>query len=236
MTFNKYVRMGAYHWRQMDPRWRNSRFNPPLVARYKALVDRIPKDARRILEVGSGDGALIYASWVAHPQATYVGVDTDEVGITLAERELEVAGVPAKVIDGSAYDLPFEDASFDAVLFADVVEHLDQPELAIREICRVLRSGGTLLLSTPHAQPDIIWDAEHHVKEYVREDLDALLSSHFTSCSLRGVYPMKWMRTWRRNWVLRSWIRSLARVGRNPLTQEGEATADYGQLIATCRK
>lgn len=45
--------------------------------------------------------------------------------------------------------LPFEDAAFDAVNIADVIEHLERPNRVLAEIHRVLRPGGTLVLSTP---------------------------------------------------------------------------------------
>ncbi len=59
-----------------------------------------------------------------------------------------------------AAHLPFADASFDMVLCTEVLEHLPEPHLAVNEMARVLKSGGTLVLSVPflfhiHEQP---WD------------------------------------------------------------------------------
>jgi SAM-dependent methyltransferase len=45
--------------------------------------------------------------------------------------------------------LPFANASFDSVIFTDVLEHLAEPLSAIREIARVLRPGGTLIAGVP---------------------------------------------------------------------------------------
>jgi SAM-dependent methyltransferase len=45
--------------------------------------------------------------------------------------------------------LPFDDASFDVVNLGDVLEHIDDPGAALREICRVMRADGALILSTP---------------------------------------------------------------------------------------
>jgi SAM-dependent methyltransferase len=51
---------------------------------------------------------------------------------------------------GSAENLEFPDESFDIVLCSDVVEHLKNPEKCFSEICRVLKSGGTAIITTPN--------------------------------------------------------------------------------------
>ncbi len=54
---------------------------------------------------------------------------------------------------GSAYELPFKDDSFDAVLCTETIEHLERPQQAIDEMYRVLKSGGKVILSTPFLMP-----------------------------------------------------------------------------------
>ena len=53
----------------------------------------------------------------------------------------------------SAESLPFREASFDCVLFSEVIEHIPQYDLAISEISRVLKPGGTLIITWPFMYP-----------------------------------------------------------------------------------
>ena len=47
--------------------------------------------------------------------------------------------------------MPFEKSSFDAVIAGDVIEHLENPSRFLREVSRVLKDGGRLIISTPQA-------------------------------------------------------------------------------------
>ena len=234
-TFDKYADDGAYHWRQINDRWSNGDFHPPLVARYLALVDLLQESPNRVVEVGCGDGALLYLVSRARPSAELFGVDPEAEGVRLAKGEIDKAGVRCDVRIGSAYELPFEDGSVDTVLMADVIEHLEEPDRALEECRRVLPEGGVLLLSTPHRQPDFIWDEANHVHEYDGPEMRALLEPHFSKVELSACYAMRWMRRWRRGSLHRQYIRALARFGYNPLSiSASEPSVDYGQIIARC--
>ncbi len=70
-------------------------------------------------------------------------------------------GVGVDIV-GSVYELPFEDESFDIVLCMVVMEHLEDPQSAIREMKRVLKPGGKILVSVPflfpiHDSPGDYW-------------------------------------------------------------------------------
>lgn len=92
---------------------------------------------------------------------TYLGKPSDVafVGVDIQADAIEYAKAFADAIPGFAncsfevadltQSLPFSDESFDAVNLADVLEHLESPVDALREIKRVMRRGGALILSTP---------------------------------------------------------------------------------------
>ncbi len=62
-----------------------------------------------------------------------------------------MTGAPAvRLHDGH---LPFPDAAFDLVVMADLLEHVDDDALLLREVARVLRPGGRAVLNLPHAKP-----------------------------------------------------------------------------------
>jgi SAM-dependent methyltransferase len=71
---------------------------------------------------------------------------------------MDVRGLQSKEWDFSGLDIisditaiPRPDASFDAVLCSEVLEHVPDPVAAVRELCRLLRPGGTLLVTVPNA-------------------------------------------------------------------------------------
>lgn len=96
-------------------------------------------------------------------------------GIELSEASVEVArsrGV-GHVVQGSVTELPFDDDSFDLAVCLDVIEHLDDDAAALRELRRVIRSGGTLLVTVPAYQ--WLWSehdvVNHHRRRYTRRTL-----------------------------------------------------------------
>jgi 2-polyprenyl-3-methyl-5-hydroxy-6-metoxy-1,4-benzoquinol methylase len=98
---------------------------------------------RRVLDAGCGTGRATAA--LADRGAEVVAFDIGERLVARARRRCECR--PAV---GSVMSLPFADATFDVVLSTEVIEHLPQPSLAIREFARVLKPGGHLVLSVPN--------------------------------------------------------------------------------------
>ncbi len=108
-----------------------------------------------MLDVGCGTGTLVLMAQRRHPGATVVGVDGDPTILAIARRKARRAGIRAQLDEGMAYALPYADGSFDAVVSTLTFHHLtpDQQERALKEIRRVLRPGGRLViadLALPH--------------------------------------------------------------------------------------
>jgi len=99
----------------------------------------------RVLEVGTGEGQVARAIAAAHG-ATVVGIDP-------TERQIEVAIARGDGPDyhlAGAEQLPFDDASFDAVVCCLVFEHIDAVDAALSEVARVLRPGGRFVFCLNH--------------------------------------------------------------------------------------
>lgn len=111
--------------------------------RDKNIIDAIG-DARSIIDAGCGEGILLEKLVKQFPGKDIVGVDIDPINIKICQEH----GLP--IIAGGIYGLPFDDGSFDAALFIEVVEHLDEPLKAIGELNRILRPGGRLLVLFPN--------------------------------------------------------------------------------------
>lgn len=234
--FDKYRRSGAYHWTQVDQCWGNPFFNPPLLSRYEALARLTPMQAKSVLDVGCGDGYLLYAIACQCPDLKLHGVDNEPLGVRLAREQLRKYECEASLTESSAYSLPFDDSSFDVVFMADAIEHLEQPEKALQEVERVLKKEGTFLVSTPNQQPDIVWD-RLHVREFNAAELNGLLADYFSEVQVTACWPMWWMKQWMAGGRKQQVINTLCRLGYNPfLKTTYSPSVNYGQLLAKCVK
>ena len=98
---------------------------------------------KRVLDLGCRSGALTRHFLDGN---SVVGLDVDAAALEKA-RALGIEPVQANVEE----PLPFEDASFDAVVAGELFEHLRFPDALVAEIERVLRPGGVLVGSVPNA-------------------------------------------------------------------------------------
>jgi SAM-dependent methyltransferase len=142
-------------WQQEQflPSWLGLLVNPFWHARrglHAGLAEFFPSLSGRVLDVGCGRKP--YRALV--PAAEYIGADINSE----VTRRLGVADV---IYEGSR--LPFDDGGFDGVLCSQVLEHSFEPDAFVREIHRVLRPGGTLVLATPFA-----WDEHEQPYDFGR--------------------------------------------------------------------
>ena len=104
------------------------------------LLPRLQPDAT-LLDMGCGPGTITVG--LARRARTVVGVDSSAEMVESARRRAREEGVDNASFEvGSAYDLPFDDESFDVVYAHQLTQHLSDPVRALREARRVLRPGG----------------------------------------------------------------------------------------------
>jgi SAM-dependent methyltransferase len=96
----------------------------------------------RLLEVGAGTGALVRVA--VRRGWEVVATEVSQTGLA------RLRETTAQVIEGEVERASFGDASFDLVVSLEVLEHLEEPAAHLREVYRVTRSDGLLLLSTPN--------------------------------------------------------------------------------------
>ncbi len=112
---------------------------------YFQSVLKDPEGAK-LLDVGCGGGFL--ANAFAAAGAEVYGVDLSANAVRTARDHADGKGLCLRVMTGRAEALPFASSVFDAVLLADVLEHLDDFRQALAESSRVLKPGGVLLYET----------------------------------------------------------------------------------------
>lgn len=98
----------------------------------------------RLLDIGCGDGALVCAAAARGAEAT--GLDPDPAMLAAARSRAAKAGLRMIFREGRVERLPFPDASFDVVAAITVLCFVPDAAGAVREMARVLRPGGCLVL------------------------------------------------------------------------------------------
>lgn len=156
MEFNKYKEYGAYHWKEYKQK-----------TAYGKHVDFLLTwiGSGKTLDIGAGDGLITHL-------INGEGIDDNKIAIGLANEK----GANVKL--GDAYNLVgFDDNSFDNVLMADVIEHLEFPDIAINEVKRVLKPSGNFYVITPPAKNGGLWD-KYHYREYTPTNLVDYMNKH----------------------------------------------------------
>ena len=126
-----------YHDSSFIVRYANSRFFQTI----EMLVGSISPN--KILDIGCGEGKVLEQLRASHP-APSTGIDLDPARICLARSQSR--DIPFAV--GNAQGLPFEDNSFDFVMILEVLEHVGEPDVVLREAFRV--TSKFLLASVPN--------------------------------------------------------------------------------------
>lgn len=113
-----------------------------------------------VLDLGCGEGRHVHGLHVLGG-INVVGLDRD--GPSLVKAREGLAMLPAATattgfVEGDAYRTPYADATFDAVICSEVLEHLEDYHAALAEIARVLKPGGVFVATVPRAWPErICW-------------------------------------------------------------------------------
>ena len=128
----------------------------PFITRERLRAVLAPADGERMLEIGPGTGyyTLDLADWVG-PEGTIEIFDLQQEMLDHTMRRAAESGIAnVNPTQGDATSLPYEDGSIDGVVLTAVLGEIPDREAAMREIARVLRPGGRLvvgeLIGDPH--------------------------------------------------------------------------------------
>lgn len=138
-----------------------------------------------VLDIACGEG---YGSaMLAQVARSCIGIDIDLESVTHAKNKYQAANL--EFHHGECAHLPLDDACVDLVVSFETIEHHDQHSEMMREIRRVLRPDGVLLISSPN-KPEFNRDRfepyPFHVKELDYNEFDALLRTEFSKVEFYG--------------------------------------------------
>ncbi len=153
---------------------------------YEYALSFIQENAN-VLEVGCGEG---YGTFFLSKHAKKVtGIDVDEDSILDARKKYEGNNCSFQKYDG--FTIPFDDSSFDLIVSFQVIEHVQNVDRYLKEIKRVLKPGGTFLLTTPNRHYRLKpgqkpWNS-FHLREYLPEELEKELKNIFDDAKIIGI-------------------------------------------------
>ncbi|GEM_PF-326170 len=160
------------------------------IIRYEHLhryaIARSLAAGKTVLDIASGEG---YGSaMLAEVAREVVGVDIDVGAIAHATREYK-DHANARFVTGSCDAVPLPDESFDLIVSFETIEHHNRHEEMMREIKRLLKPHGVLVLSSPNRpvyDNKLLTPNLFHAKELDRHELVNLLERHFRSVRAFG--------------------------------------------------
>lgn len=135
-----------------------------------------------VLDIGCGEGRGM--DLLMKNAQSFTAVDKNPIVLG----ELRKKYPDSKFIEANIPPLSmFEDESFDTVVSFQVIEHIEDDELYVKEISRVLRPGGKAVITTPNIKMSLTRNP-WHVREYNKEEMVSLFEPHFSKVGLKGVY------------------------------------------------
>ncbi len=140
------------------------------LARAKILMNHIKSITNKqrnlkILNVGAATG---YSSQLLSQFGTVTSLEYDKECCDFTNEKLDL-----NIINGSVLELPFDANSFDLVCAFDVIEHVEDDQLAITEMKRVCKKEGSMVITVPAF--NFLWskhdDINHHFRRYKKNQL-----------------------------------------------------------------
>jgi ubiquinone/menaquinone biosynthesis C-methylase UbiE len=152
-----------------------------LKRRARRIIEELnPQDGDKILDVGCGDGYYLYLLSNLGLKLNLWGVDNNKRALGSAAKNLSDKNI--KLVNADLMQkLPFDQVSFDKAVMSEVAEHLPNDQKGLREVKRVLKKSGVLVLSVPNQNYPFFWDPINWI-------LERLIGRHIKSGFWAGIW------------------------------------------------
>lgn len=177
--FNHLKKFSQYSSASDWARW-YSKVAPLKGKRVAKVLLNYKRPDSKLLDLGCGTGLTLTFLAQAFPNSTGCDIGAREVVAT--KTVLKDHGLKIPVVKYNGRKLPFPDSFFDIVTFIEVIEHVDRPDLVLKEIERVLKPDGILHITTANKW----WPIEPHFKLPFLSYLPKALANWYVSITKRG--------------------------------------------------
>lgn len=128
-------------------------------------------DVKSVLDLGCGNGRLLYGIKRLLSDCELFGIDFSDTAIKRMKKEYDIDGAVMDV-----FDIRGLNRKFDMVIVNDVLEHIEDEKLFLRECFNVLNEGGYLYLGIPNniLGPE---DTDEHLRKYTKESVIELMNN-----------------------------------------------------------
>ncbi len=147
----------------------------------------LASEAKDILDVGCGDGRMVYELEKKDPRRNYTGIDISARALHFARGFTQKSEF--KVFDIINSPLPVQ---YDACTYIETIEHIDPDQIKtmIKNIASSLRAGGIMYLTTPTTN---IPTADKHYQHFTKEKIEEYIGEYFTITEVRYFNVENWL-------------------------------------------
>jgi len=147
----------------------------------ECIISKIPKSVSSILDVGCGNG-WVAKEFLPRGKQVYsldISITNPAIAKKLYTNEKHFG------ITADSFHLPFNDNSFDCVIASEIIEHVYDPAGFVKELFRVVKKGGSLIITTPYKEKLIYYLCIHcnqktpanaHIHSFDEKKLESLYS------------------------------------------------------------
>lgn len=147
--------------------------------RVQTIFDWVEPTADKIiLDMPCGRGFYLNMFDFA-TDATIIGAELEWDVLLKAKSNVGHTGIPLQ--NANLYHLPYADNSFDAVILSEILEHVNDDIAGLKEAYRVLKPGGVVAITVPHANYPFWWDP-------INKTLETLFGTHIQHGTFAGIW------------------------------------------------
>jgi SAM-dependent methyltransferase len=208
--------------------------------RWHAIKDWIDPTARLTLDVGCNTGVVTLA--VAQlVTGNVVASEFNDRNVAEAQKVLRFTGIANVSLSQADMRELGEARRFDQALLIDVLEHIDDDELALHELAKAVLAGGRLIVSVPTPRYPVVFGRRfHEAIGHVRDGysmatlgpklrdagFDVIEHRYYTGkvASLGAVIAYRWGGPWRAKWLFLTVLRPVALLGERKVKEESAAS------------